>query len=869
MADPTGDKWADAVMMFTGMLLPARDKVFTDIHGNDNIPLMNVTISEVWMWDRNGPLNQSWGYVHEGHTYTVLLFKVIGDQIHSYKAYIDFLWDAHESAPGGSTGANLDIYSNGPWYAFSALSTHYSTKGITYGSGDSGIGSVAIADAVDLTGFTAVSRAFDRTQEFFREYEKKLKDWVDGMDSGSASWKGNGAQQFTQVLTEMSANYTSWSNQMGSADYAGTNAPLEGGTPANNRPGDALIGLEKSIHTSAGNLLGPFNSWQASYKSRILKILDDEIMAPLVNWVDSNQTSHVSIHSTNDQYGDFSPESAKLVQDGGLVPTHPLYGDLTQMSAWAAIGNAAIKAWWGHIDTDLAGVAGTEMANVDHALNEASVIFEGGFTTSSTTSTSDPNTNISTDTPDGNTSLPNATDRDIPDPTGTGDTGTGDTGIGDTGIGDTGTGDTGTGTGGTGTTTTNTPISGADVNSAATTAVNDALDGTGAGIGATATTTGISGATLGDTGTGTGTTTPVGTGGVTVRNADGSLTTTYPDGTVRTVDADGTVHTSTEDGSAFTTSPDGTVSTGTTVTPIGGATGSGATTTQNADGSITTKHTDGSSATAYPDGSETYTAPDGTVTHITPDGTETVTTPNGTVSTTTPSGGTTITSPNGTVSTVGSDGVLHTQNPNGTTTLTNPDGSKLTVHPDGGVKNTYSIPGASTGSAGTGTSAALSGSAANAGSVNSVNTGQQAGYDLSTDFTGANGAADVGSSYLGSAAASTAAEGTGGMPMGGMGGMGGGQGGQGESKGRVREVIGGETGRAAPTRLRPTPARIEEETPTAAPRTETASGVPVGTGGPGGGPATESQDRDREHWLAEDDDVWGVEEGGSPAVIGR
>jgi hypothetical protein len=45
---------------------------------------------------------------------------------------------------------------------------------------------------------------------------------------------------------------------------------------------------------------------------------------------------------------------------------------------------------------------------------------------------------------------------------------------------------------------------------------------------------------------------------------------------------------------------------------------------------------------------------------------------------------------------------------------------------------------------------------------------------------------------------------------------------------------------------------------------------------PGGSPAagqgnqsTESGDRERSSWVPEDEDVWGTDEGGAPAVIGR
>jgi hypothetical protein len=108
----------------------------------------------------------------------------------------------------------------------------------------------------------------------------------------------------------------------------------------------------------------------------------------------------------------------------------------------------------------------------------------------------------------------------------------------------------------------------------------------------------------------------------------------------------------------------------------------------------------------------------------------------------------------------------------------------------------------------------------------------------------------------------------GGMPMGGMGGMGGGEkNGSGE---RVRHVYddedivtsdGGSLGRRSRRG-----AEYEREN-VAGRRTPTAAGYD-----PYGGGAereqTESGDRERESWVPEEEDVWGTDEGGSPAVIG-
>ncbi|MFC9808727.1 hypothetical protein ACFVKA_23630, partial [Streptomyces griseoaurantiacus] len=108
----------------------------------------------------------------------------------------------------------------------------------------------------------------------------------------------------------------------------------------------------------------------------------------------------------------------------------------------------------------------------------------------------------------------------------------------------------------------------------------------------------------------------------------------------------------------------------------------------------------------------------------------------------------------------------------------------------------------------------------------------------------------------------------GGMPMGGMGGGGGGQGGNSE---RTRAVLtdptGGRRGRMAGRA-----AGVDEDEDIVYTRPTTSSS-PYPVGGPGAagqnGRSTESGDRAREAWLAEDEDVWGTDEGGAPAVLGR
>jgi hypothetical protein len=111
--------------------------------------------------------------------------------------------------------------------------------------------------------------------------------------------------------------------------------------------------------------------------------------------------------------------------------------------------------------------------------------------------------------------------------------------------------------------------------------------------------------------------------------------------------------------------------------------------------------------------------------------------------------------------------------------------------------------------------------------------------------------------------------GGGGMPMGGMPMMGGGMGGNSNGE-RTREVYDdedivasdGSLGRRGGRRG----SRYEEEISPASRRTPTSSGYDPVTGEEH--QQTQSAERERESWVPEEEDVWGTDEGGAPAVIG-
>ncbi|MFI0513846.1 AAWKG family protein [Streptomyces sp. WSLK1-5] len=281
---------------------------------------------------------------------------------------------------------------------------------------------------------------------------------------------------------------------------------------------------------------------------------------------------------------------------------------------------------------------------------------------------------------------------------------------------------------------------------------------------------------------------------------------------------------------------------------------------------------DSATTTLNPDGSVTMDFPDGTSRTLDP--------PSGDVTTTFPDGSTDVDSlgPGGSIA--NSDGSTSTLNPDGTLTTTFPDGSSSVVNPDLGTITSHQPDGTTITTPidrGETLPSELGGSSGLGGGTSGLGSSGDSVYSPSYDtsdyeeelYDGTLEHVDPSEYGMG------AGNGAGGMPMmpGRMGGMGGGGASEGE---RVRGVM--DDGQPITTR-RSSPQtgrggyQEEELIPAASRSGATASsGMPFmpPMGGAGGqGQETQSSDRERSSWVEEDDDVWGTDAGGAPAVIGR
>ncbi|MCX4765868.1 AAWKG family protein [Streptomyces sp. NBC_01275] len=277
----------------------------------------------------------------------------------------------------------------------------------------------------------------------------------------------------------------------------------------------------------------------------------------------------------------------------------------------------------------------------------------------------------------------------------------------------------------------------------------------------------------------------------------------------------------------------------------------------------------GSGSLTNPDGSTSYIDSQGRVITDFADGTKTIVDPDLQTSTVIRPDGQSVTGP------LNADEVLN--NPDGSRTYVDsqgqvvtdyPDGSKATVDPDSGVTTVTEPNGNST-----------TGYLNNGGSGYQYQdtTAQLPSYEEELYDNAAYG--DSASDYLaGNTAAAAQQQQQSQMPMGGMplNGMqsprGGGGSGEGSGE-RVRNVIDsdGAISNRARSASRSSNGGFDEREATVATSGGTPFMPPMGGGG-SGGPGqqqTESGDRVRDTWVQEDEDVWGTDEGGAPAVIGR
>ncbi|MEU9397858.1 AAWKG family protein [Streptomyces sp. NPDC048324] len=893
MADETPGKWETTVYLMTGYKVPTRDSVTEDLKGksrkygdaDDNAvdaPWIDVTISNVGKVDGTALANR---LASRGDF--LLFYAGTGDggpmtnakKLNLYVVRIGFPWQRGS----GQAGTNFQKYSLGSNAAISQLSyPPYRTTGFSF----DGL-SVAEEDAVDLGTFSHRARSIDRAMAFFDQHEQRLKTWTDAMDGPGAAWQGNAAGVFQNLITTLHTQYKHYKEQLAPPGFS---APLESKVD-HYRPrtyhGAGLVRAEMALSVGLRTLKVAFDDWHSD-KGTVSGTAPDGsattaaahwdpevtvrgVLHEVAQWINANNAGKVVTHSTT--YG--STGSTSGGDDywydtmAGFKENVPAYGPLTDPNTWVKIAQEAVSRWKNNVVAHLDPAAETAQTGLaeawskllntawdpDYGFEEApaATLSSTGNSGGNSNSTFNPNDIASlfnNQNASVNDALNNITGsmnnalndqnqalNDIGESTNnalndlfSGGSGTTDSALNDTGLTGTpdvngllsdtaGTGDTGSG---------GTSDTAAGVSPAYTSLLNGALN------------------SLGSSG-GSGSTKVNPDGSITVTNADGSTTTTRPDGTEVTTFPDG---------STSTTGPDGR----TTLVDADGSTS-----VQNADGTVTTTFPDGSKVTLGPDGSYTTTGANGTVTHGDLQPGQSITNPDGS---------TTKVNADGSVTTTFPDGLVSTLKPDGTYTVDQPDGSGMhTSSLGGGAATTVPAPHGSTGTVNTSLNGSLNGGLSSGGSSGLPLTDSATDGDFLYDdvpytssLSGALGGApgtDGFSAGTGLNPGALAAASRAGAMNGDLSGS-----------ERVRsgfaDTDSAVTGSPRTTSAGSRAAAAAEEA--AAARTATSSsGAPFfpGAGAGPGGQSTQSEDRTRTTWLSEDEEVWGTEDGGVPAVLGR
>ncbi|MFD8012766.1 AAWKG family protein [Streptomyces sp. NPDC058955] len=895
------DQWATAVQLLTGYPMPDRSELFKDLAGSDGkTPLMNVTIESRGNTTAYNALGPNVGPGVDGHSYVIGYYTGFGEGVNLWKVTIDFLWDPH--ARPAQSGSPLDNYIFGSRALLdSIVNNPFSSQGRSYG----GL-VVEPQNAVNLRTFSDIAGALDRTALYFTEQEAVLKQWADALDADDAVMKGSAADAFGALVQRMNENYRGYKEQLTPPGFSPTNFalhPVHGNGASRTRQGNALIGAANAVHQSSYDLVTAWHQWAANPLSNPMQTLENLIW-DVCAWIQTYNMEQVVADVTS--FGD-TASTYTVGATASFQQSHPLWGDLSQMDTWGRIGNEAVRRWNEAVDSMLVPAGNAQLSIVNNAFIDASAPLAAPLTTRNT---SPLGSDGKTGTGDDKSAIDKALDDALKDAGLDGSGGGGKGGEGGLGGVD-GLGEDGQGGSGEGHKQQIPP---------------PALNGpgvTGKGLPNVTGTTG----TGGSGGSGGGTSLPdmPGQGGTTQRMPTPALTGGVPGGGSR---AGGT---GTGTGGGSTTqrlpSPDLTLpgTSGGSGLPGSGRPGSGLPGSgipgsglpgsgrpgsglphsglpgsgllpgmpgYPSGGSRTSREPvsglkprdDGGTVTTLPDGSTRRILPDGSIVTTSPDGTKVTRRPDGTTETVKPDGTKTTTRPGGTTVTIEPDGTKRVLHPGGLITITTPDGDTSYISPDGKQSATrpdqtltstsyptlnppgLDLPGVG-GTEGydtaRGSGSSYGGGADRATAERDTRTPamntpayEETGYDVSTDFPGYGTDTLTGGSggVLGGAPA-----GPGGPApmMPGMGGAGlGGQGG-GATGGsdRVRDFV---------------------DEPAATQRTAQASGHGGGgtpfmppPGGQGGGQQTQSNDRERANWLAEDEDVWGTEDDGNPAVLGR
>ncbi|WP_399895601.1 AAWKG family protein [Streptomyces sp. BBFR51] len=392
------DYWAEAVSDYTGYPLPSRKSLFEKLKSKEGIPLMRVNLVEHSMRavTKDDYTAASGWQTSRGEDYRLAFYThQEGQKVRLYTADIVFIGVLADAAgkgslmDGGTTreGAefkgkygdewnDIDLwrYVSAPKFVLEALvNPPYTTKNFSY----NGV-SVDDVNAVDLTSFTRTAESFDRAANFFRAQLKPLEEWSKSLGGEDSAWRGQSADVVRTLFQTLYENYDGYARQMGGRDYKSGHTLLDGGNPQSTYS-DLLFQAQWDLHFEAKVLKDVWQNWADSREHDPHRSLLEELDA-LSDWILQNNVSLVvvntdKLYSKLDGSSNDNDENLRDYDevDFDTLPgfsENPGIGGLRDLNTWKTIGEQAVSRWNRNVDGYLVQAARQSLARLGKSWGE-------------------------------------------------------------------------------------------------------------------------------------------------------------------------------------------------------------------------------------------------------------------------------------------------------------------------------------------------------------------------------------------------------------------------------------------------------------------------------------------------------------------
>ncbi|MCX4966942.1 AAWKG family protein [Streptomyces sp. NBC_00654] len=392
-ADSVDDYWHTAVQVLTGYIMPKRETLFGSLLGNDSIPLMRVEFSDHDGEPSNAVVDAvddlEWrsdnsGWRVENTDFVVPFYSGMGGsvaeagvntKVKMKKARITLLGTSGtDDAPAGGVVLGAEFKSGfGKDFQGQSKDTVWSNKALaqySYGGGKAleqllYNGStlhfswndlpVHDVDAVDLESLTLNAQAFDRVAQFFAARSRELKDWEFDLGKQEASWKGQAAGVFKDLIHGLVRTYESYSEQF----------PVSG--TVHSTYGNDLRGFRTDVQNAAQKLHGKWDTWQL-LTGNPLRWLHD-VLLDVTDHVWHHNITKVRYKPTYSGRG-YTTGGYHYVKYEGFSGAVSPYGKLEEKDTWKKIGEEAIRRWQRCVQDVLSAAGKQALIDVENSFND-------------------------------------------------------------------------------------------------------------------------------------------------------------------------------------------------------------------------------------------------------------------------------------------------------------------------------------------------------------------------------------------------------------------------------------------------------------------------------------------------------------------